>query len=128
MAFNSLYPTIPGLVASSDLSAAANQFKVVIFASTAGQIKLAGSSVLTNGFVLANRPNSGEAAEVACGGICKVQAGTAVTVGASLGVNTTSRVVPTTTDNAFIIGKALEAAAANGDIISALIFPGGSRY
>lgn len=128
MPFTTEYDTIPGLVAGADLSAAANQFKVVKLATTAGQVVLAASSVLTQAFVLMNTPALGEAAEVACGDIVKVQAGTAVSIGAQLGVNTTSRVVGHTTDNRFTIGKALEAATANGDIIAALLIPGGARY
>lgn len=127
--YNTEYDTIPGLVASADLSAEANQYKVVKLLSTAGQIGLAATSVLTQGFILMNRPAQGEPAEVAYCDIVKVRAGTSViTPGLALGVNSTSQVVNTTTDNRFIIGKAITPSAAIGDIISALLIPGGARY
>lgn len=126
MPYTNNYKCLPGLVAGADLSG--SQFKIVKLATTAGQVVLAASSVLTQAFVLMNQPYTGEAAEVAYEGIVKVQAGTAVTLGAILGVNTTSRVAGHTTDNRFSIGKALEAATANGDIIAAVLIPGGVRY
>lgn len=131
-AFTDNYDVIPGLVADSDLSAA--QFKVVMLQSTAGRIKLAGTSIITtSAFVLMNDPKGNStsqvAAEVAYKGIVKVIAGTStIKPGDNLGVNTTSRVVNTTTDNRFVIGKALMASAAIGDIISAVLVIGGARY
>ena len=127
MAFTTNYRTIPGLTAGADLSAA--QFKVVKLASTAGQVVLAASSVLTQGFVLMNNPKSGEAAEVACDGIVKAVCGTSnLAIGEIVGVNTTSQVIDTTTDNRFVLGKALEASSAVGDLVSILLIPGGVRY
>jgi len=127
MAFTTNYRTIPGLTAGADLTTA--QFKVVKLASTAGQVVLAASSVLTQAFVLMNNPNTGEAAEVACSGIVKVLCGTSnLAIGEALGVTTTSTVKDTATDNAFVIGKALEASTAVGDIVTALLIPGGARY
>jgi hypothetical protein len=127
--FNTDYDTLPGFVPTADLSAVGNQYKIVKLLSTAGQIGLAATSVLVQGFVLMNRPGAGEPAELACGKVVKVIAGTSViTPGLALGVNTTSQVVNTTTDNRFIIGKAITPSTAIGDIISMLIIPGGARY
>lgn len=128
MAFTSNYSTIPGLLAGANLSS--SQYKVVKLASTAGEVVLAGTSVLTTAAgVLMNDPADGEAALVAYAGVAKVIAGTsAITAGAPLGVNTTSQVVNTTTDNASIIGRALTAASASGDYIEVLLIPGGIRY
>jgi len=127
MAFTTNYSTIPGLTAGADLSAA--QFKVVKLASTAGQVVLAASSVLTQAFVLMNNPTSGQPAEVAYKGIVKVWCGTSnLAIGEALGVTTTSTVKDTATDNAFVIGKALEASTAVNDIVTAVLIPGGARY
>lgn len=127
--FNTDYDTVPGFVAGADLSAAANQHKIVKLLSTAGTFGLAATSVLTQAFVLMNRPAAGEAGELASGKIVKVQAGTSViNVGDKLAVNSTSRVIATTTDNRFIIGTAITPSTAIGDFISALLIPGGARY
>lgn len=127
MAFTDNYRTIPGLVAGADLRTA--QFKAVKLASTAGQVVLAATSVLTQGFLLQNAPNTGEAAEVAFAGIAKGLAGTStISIGESLGVNTSSKLMDHATDNRFALGLALEAATAVDDIISVLLRPGGLRY
>lgn len=127
--FFTRFETIPGLTANADLSS--HQFKVVSLQSTAGICQLAATSVITSKVVglLQNNPKSGEAAEVAYSGIAKAIAGTStIAVGSVLGVNTTSRVVNTTTDNLQVVGKALTASSAIGDIISVLLMPGGARY
>lgn len=128
-AFTTRYDTIPGLTASADLSA--QQFKVVKLLSTAGQVNLAATSVITETVIglLQNNPKSGDAAEVAVQGIAKGIAGTStIVIGSILGVNTTSRLVKTTTDNIQQVGKALAAASAIGDVIPVLLTPGGARY
>lgn len=128
-AFVTRYETIPGLTANADLSA--QQFKVVSLQSTAGICQLAATSILVSKVVglLQNNPKSGEAAEVAYSGIAKGIAGTStIAVGSVLAVNTTSRLVGTTTDNIQAIGKSLTAASAIGDVISVLLMPGGARY
>jgi len=128
MAFHTEYLSLPGLTAGADLSAA--QYKIVKLASTAGTVVLAATStVAVTCGVLMNAPLSGEAADVAIAGVAKVKIGTSVmTVGAALGVNTTSYAVLTTTDNRFIIGRAAAAGSAIGDIIPVVLVPGGVRY
>ncbi len=127
--FVTRYETIPGLTANADLST--HQFKVVSLQSTAGVCQLAATSIIVSKVVgvLQNNPKSGEIAEVAYSGIVKAIAGTStIVVGSVLAVNTTSRVVGSTTDNVQAIGKSLTAASAIGDIISVLLTPGGARY
>jgi len=127
MPYTTNYQCLPGLVAGADLSAA--QFKVVKLATTAGQVVLAASSVLTQAFVLMNNPKSGEAAEVAYSGVVKALCGTSnLAIGELVGVTSTSTVVDTTTDNRLILGKALEASTAVNDLVSVLLIPGGVRY
>ena len=127
--FVTRFETIPGLTANADLST--HQFKVVSLQSTAGVCQLAATSILISKVVglLQNNPKLGDAAEVAYSGIAKAIAGTStIAVGTVLAVNTTSRVVGSTTDNVQAIGKSLTAATAIGDIISVLLTPGGARY
>lgn len=116
---------LPGLVAAANLSA--KQYHVMAFASTAGQVKTATAGDTFIG-VLQNDPASGEAAFVRSVGVSLVVAGTgAITAGAALLANSTGQVANTTTDNADIIGTALEASSASGDQILALLI-GPNRY
>ena len=110
------YETIPGLVATGDLSS--SQYLVVKAASTAGAVKVA-TTAATDAVlgVLQNDPASGEAAEVAFSGICKVKAAASVTFGAPVTFNSTGYVKITTTDGDRIVGIALEASDTAGDII-----------
>lgn len=129
-AFTTRYDTIPGLTAAADLSST-GQFKAVKLLSTAGTINLAATSILVSKVVglLQNNPKSGDAAEVAYQGIAKGIAGTSlIRIGHILGVNTTSNLVNTTTDNVQQIGKALADASAIGDVIPVMLVPGGARY
>ena len=130
-AYNDNYSTLKGLITKSDLSA--YQFSVVRFASTAGQIKLAGTQVITNGFILMNDPKgtstAGAACEVAYSGIVKAIAGTSlITVGASLRSNTTSQLVPTATAGIMVVGRCLQAPTTKGDLIPVALFQGGHLY
>lgn len=131
-AYTNDYRVIPGLITKSDLSS--YQFSVVKFASTAGQVKLAGTSLLAlGGFILMNDPKgtstAGAACEVALDGIVKAIAGTAtMTVGASLRSNTTSQLVPTATANTPVLGRCLQAPTTKGDLIPVQLFHGGRLY
>ena len=132
-AFTDDYRTIPGLYTITDLSAA--QFKAVKLLSTVGRIALIATSAPTQltGYVLMNDPKGTSTApvpaEVAYEGIVKMIAGTStINQGDKLGVNTTSQVVGTTTDNRFVIGTAMGKSAAVGDIIPVQLIPGGARY
>lgn len=133
-AYTGNYVSIPGLYTTTDLSA--QQFKVVKLLTTGGQIALLATSVVLIGSVhglLQNNPKGTStlpvAAEVAVSGIAKGIAGTSIIKkGDNLTGNTTARLVPTTTDNAVIVAKALGASAAIGDIIPVLLMNGGARY
>jgi hypothetical protein len=71
--------------------------------------------------VLQNKPKSGEFATVAYQGQSKVVAGAAITAGARITTNGSGRAVATSALSQMVIGQALEAAGANGEVISALI-------
>lgn len=127
MAFSTNYRTLPGLVAGADLSA--KQFHIVKLASTAGQVVLNGTSVFSANFcgILMNKPASGEEAEVAIDGVCKMIVATSTIVaGDGIGCNTTSKGTDAgTTDNGPRIAKAIEASAAANDIITVMLYGGG---
>ena len=115
------------MVAGADLSA--KQFHIVKLASTAGQVVLNGTSVFSANFcgILMNKPASGEEAEVAIDGVCKMIVATSTIVaGDGIGCNTTSKGTDAgTTDNGPRIAKAVEASAAANDIITVMLYGGG---
>lgn len=114
------YQTIPGVTASGDLSS--YQYYVVTATSTAGQVKVA-TTAATDPIlgILQNDPESGEAALVAAQGICWALAETSVTYGAPLTCSSTGRVKASTTDKHEIVGFALAASSAAGDMIPVLL-------
>ena len=112
--------TIPGVVATADLSA--KQYYVVKAGSTAATVKLADTKAtdIILG-ILQNDPTSGMPAEVACTGVCKAAAEASVTYGAKLTCSTTGRVTLVNADKDEVVGIALAAASAAGDIIPVLL-------
>lgn len=70
--------------------------------------------------VLLNKPRAGEAASVLLLGLGKVTAGAALTANALITTNGSGRAVAATSGD-YVIGRALEAAAAAGDVITAEI-------
>lgn len=131
MAYGTDYRTLPGVVAGADLSA--KQFHVVKIASTAGQVVLNATSLFAGNFVgvLMNKPASGEEAEVAIDGICKMIVATStILAGDGIGCNTTSKGTDAgTTDNGARIAKAIEPSAAANDVITVMLTgAGGARY
>lgn len=118
MAFECIGSTIPGVEASADLSA--DQFKLVIIDSN-GQAALAGAGVAVDG-VLQNKPSAqGQAATVwGVGSVSKVVAGAAVAAGAAVTPDASGLAV-TAASGDYILGRALEAATASGDLIAVWI-------
>jgi hypothetical protein len=115
------YGTIPGLIATGDLSS--NQFYVVKAGSTAKTVKVATTKAtdLILG-VLQNDPASGEAAEVAAWGVCLALAEASVTYGAKVTCSTTGRVTLVNADKDETLGIALcDASTSAGDLIPVLL-------
>lgn len=114
------YETLPGLVATGDLSA--KQYFVVKASSTAGAVKVAttpaSDAVLG---ILQNDPKDGEAAEVAFSGVVLALAENSVTFGAKLTCSSTGRVKVTTTAGDEVVGIALKASTAAGDLIPVML-------
>jgi hypothetical protein len=102
--------------AGSDLSAA--QYKFVSMASDT-QVDVVGTKGAVAIGVLLDKPAAaGRAASVAIGGVCKVAAGAAVAAGAEVISDATGRAIATDAADQYILGTAIEAAAAAGNVIA----------
>lgn len=66
---------------------------------------------------------SGEMVTVRVAGIARVQASTAITIAALVTATTAGQAVTTTSDHALVIGRAMETASAQNDMIAVLIGP-----
>lgn len=113
---------MPGCVraetAGADLSAA--QYLGVKFSS--GSIVLAGAQEAIG--VLTNAPASGARADVAVTGVVKAVAAAAISAGAWVTSDANGKMVATTTAGQKILGIAMDAAAADGDVIAVALSQG----
>jgi len=120
MASGGNYFTIPGVVATATF--AAKQYYIVKASSTAGEVKVADTKASDHILgIIQNDAIAAQEAEVACVGVCKAAAETSVAYGDALTTSSTGRVKATTVDGDQIVGIALEASSAAGDIISVLL-------
>lgn len=115
--------TYPALRSVNDLRNF--QYRIVRFAS--GGVNVASNDVSMAlaerpAGVLQNNPNSGEAATVAYLGASKVKAGAAITQFDNLTTNGSGKAVAAGSGDV-VVGVALEAAGAEDDVISAMLFP-----
>ena len=111
--------TVPGF-AAADLSA--KQYIAVRLSalnSTNQASDATNSGVLG---VLQNKPKSGEAATIAYAGVSKIVAGGAITVGDVITFNSSGKAA-TVASGQMAIGRAIEAATADTQVITALLFP-----
>ena len=98
--------TLPGIIATGDLSA--KQFLFVKYGSTVNTVKVVSATTDIAAGILQNKPESGEEASIAVGGLVKVIAGTSVgwTANVAVGWNTTGKAVPlaanSTNDNRYV--------------------------
>jgi len=117
MAFQVPGLTIPSLTAAADLSAK-QFFFVEISADRAVNLAGDGEDVLG---VLQNKPTSGQSAQVnGVGSITKVVAGAAIVAGANVSPDAAGKGKTTVSGN-YIAGTALEAAGADGDVITVVL-------
>jgi hypothetical protein len=115
MASWSNYRTIPGLLAGANLSS--SQYKIVKFASTAGEVVAATSATSLIAGVLMNEPADGEIAEVAYQGIAKVYMTTSISAGERLGVNSSAYAASLGgTAGYTVLGMAIEGNGTSGNI------------
>ena len=133
MAYQHVLLTLPGLKANST-GLATSQFKIGKLASTAGQAVLAGAFTSTAAptticGVINNAPAGAEEVEFVVAGVAKVVANsTAIAIGDWVTSDAASKASKTTTATGGVVGRALEASSADGDIISILLIPGNVRY
>jgi hypothetical protein len=121
MAFDNAVHTI-NAVSGADYSA--SQYLFVTVASD-GEIDPVGTAGLPALGVLYNAPQAkGIAAEVAIAGVAKVKAGAAFNAGVLIMSSAAGKAVTATSGNR-ILGMAVTAAAADGDIVSILLQPFG---
>lgn len=113
--------TLVGLTASATL--ATSQYKLVKLASTAGQVVVCSAATDAALGVLVNDPAAGEAANIVVLGVAPALAEASVSAGDLLAASTTGRVKTTTTANNKVIGRALAASGAAGDLISIIVAP-----
>jgi hypothetical protein len=103
------------LEAGADLSA--KQYYFVTQAADDGQVDPTGDGALANG-VLQNKPDAaGKAATIATRGVSKVVAAAAITRGDTVSSDASGK-ANTVASGDYPLGKALEAATADGDVIS----------
>lgn len=105
-------------LASEDLSA--KQFYIVQMDASGDAEVGEGATDLLIG-VLQNTPASGQAARVRFAGTSKVVASDVIAIGAYVTSTAAGKAVTTTTQGDVVIGQALEAAAADGDIIEIML-------
>lgn len=106
--------------AGADLSA--KQYNFVKMSGT-GVILVAAATDIPIG-VLLNDPESGETAAVAVSGVVKLVASAAITAGATIGTTATGTAVTLaagTDTTKYIVGRAITAAGAAGDIITVAV-------
>lgn len=117
MAFENPVLTI-SLPASADLST--HQHKFVV--NTAGEAAVAGAAGVALG-VLQNDPGAAGTASIMVQGVSRVRAGAAIALGAKVGSDANGKARTAITGDT-ILGIALEAAAADEDIIPVLLHAG----
>lgn len=120
MAISGNYNTIPGLLAGANLSS--SQFKVVKYASTAGEVVAATSATSLIAGVLMNEPADGEIAEVACAGVAKVLMTADISAGERLGINSSGYATSLLgTAGYSVLGVAGAASSTSGNIKTVII-------
>lgn len=108
-------------LAGSDLRTHANKFVVL----TSGKLAVCGAGAGMIG-VLFNAPEQDQPGHVQNAGIAQIVAGAAVSAGALVQSDASGRAITATTGN-FIGGRALESAAAAGEIIEVLLSIGNAK-
>lgn len=115
--------------AGADLSAAANQYKIVKQDANGDIVLCSAVTDLPLG-VLQNKPKLGEAAIVRVVGVTKIQADAALAIGAQLSTSADAQAKAASVaagSTEYILARALEAAAAAGEVIAALLTHSGPQ-
>ena len=117
---HAIQPTIGTLLAGEILTG--EQYHLV-YIDAANGVKHATAATDRICGVLRNAPKKGEPCEIVDHGIAKVKASAVIVAGAVLTSDGDGKAVTTTTAAHYIIGQALEAAAAEDVIISVYLTP-----
>jgi Uncharacterized conserved protein (DUF2190) len=121
MASEAIQICVPGLVAAADLSAKQYLFGVIT-GDHAVDVNSSDKGIVDG--VLQDKTASGVAAVLCCHGVTKVVAGAAITAGALVMSNGSGKAV--TASAGWAAGRALTAAANDGDLITILLTPYGT--
>lgn len=117
---------LPAALLDFKAGAAITPYRIVKFATAAGEV--IHSAAVTDAHIGVYQGDiaaaAGEDVAIGVDGVVEVEAGAAITQGATLGSDTSGRAVATTTATHTVWATALQSAAAAGDIIKARI---GSR-
>lgn len=114
----------PAARAAADLRSF--QYRIVRFSAADG-VNVASNDVSADAFeipsgVLQNNPNSGQACSIAYMGHSKVVAGAAIAARELITTNGSGKAVEATSGD-IVIGRAIEAAGAENDVIGVMLFP-----
>lgn len=112
--------TVTGFAAAADLSGKQYHFVRASAANACNQSSLASDTAVLG--VLQNNPQSGQAATIAQQGLSKVVAGGSITVNALVTTNGSGRAAAAVSGD-MVMGRALEAAANDGEVITVALQP-----
>lgn len=114
-----VYTGVPGMAGSASPNSG-KQFRFVTIGTTPETVGLTGAGLVADG-VLQNKPQAvGQAATVGIYGVSMVESGAAVAAGDLVQADATSRAITQTSTNA-VLGKAIKAATAAGQLIPVLL-------
>lgn len=120
MAVSNVQPLTLSTTASGDLSG--DQYCVAMYIGER-QVQLATSAVSTGlAGILQTKPQNGEDATLVVLGVSKGRAAGSVTANVYVTTNGSGRITAAASGN-YVIGRALEAAGAAGDLITVLVTP-----
>lgn len=119
MAVENHHNGLPGVVAAVDMSATNYRFVNI---SAADTVDLAGAGEVSVGVVF-NCPEAGDAASLyGPGDLAKVEASAAIAAGARVGVAADGK-ARTAASGDYVMGQAVSAAGADGEILSVFLMP-----
>jgi predicted RecA/RadA family phage recombinase len=105
--------------------AAIAPYRIVVPGAAAGQVVQASSAAgLSTGISWDVSPLTGERVDICHAGIHVVEAGAAFAAGAALTADANGRAVAAATAGNRVVGVALEAAVASGDLVNVIVNPG----
>lgn len=111
---------LTGIQAAADLSG--KQYHIVRLSGVGLTNQASDATASSVAGVLQNKPTSGKQAAIAYAGVSKVVAGGSVTANDIVTSNSSGRAA-TVASGQMAIGRALDTASTDGDVISVLLFP-----